>query len=108
MTCEGLEKHLNALQKQCNIYHMVWLRSFRNPKSAFTEDHQQMIVVKILKCTHVWASHATVFGKAHVAYIPNGKIVGLSKIPRVVDAFARRMQVQERLTDQIKNCIQEA
>ena len=48
------------------------------------------------------------FGKAHIAYIPNGKIVGLSKIPRIVDAYARRMQVQERLTDQIKDCIQEA
>ncbi len=47
------------------------------------------------------------FGKAHIAYIPNGHIVGLSKIPRVVDAFARRLQVQERLTDQIKDCIQE-
>ncbi|MBL4654498.1 MAG: GTP cyclohydrolase I, partial [Bacteroidia bacterium] len=46
------------------------------------------------------------FGKAHIAYIPNGKIVGLSKIPRVVDAFARRLQIQERLTDQIKECIQ--
>ena len=47
------------------------------------------------------------FGKAHIAYIPNGWIVGLSKIPRVADAFSRRMQVQERLTDQIKTCIQE-
>ena len=46
------------------------------------------------------------FGKAHVAYIPNGKIVGLSKIPRVVDVFARRLQVQERLTHQIRDCIQ--
>ena len=46
-------------------------------------------------------------GKAHIAYIPNGKIVGLSKIPRVVDAFSRRLQVQERLTDQIKACIQD-
>ena len=48
-----------------------------------------------------------IFGKAHIAYIPNGQIVGISKIPRVVDAFARRLQVQERLTDQIKDCIQE-
>jgi GTP cyclohydrolase I len=48
------------------------------------------------------------FGKAHVAYIPNGRIVGLSKIPRVVDAFARRLQVQERLTDQIRDCIHNA
>jgi GTP cyclohydrolase I len=47
------------------------------------------------------------FGKAHVAYIPNGKIVGLSKIPRVVDAFARRLQVQERLTLEIRDCVQE-
>ena len=46
------------------------------------------------------------FGKAHIAYIPDGKIVGLSKLPRVVDAYARRLQVQERLTDQIKDCIQ--
>jgi GTP cyclohydrolase I len=47
------------------------------------------------------------FGKAHIAYIPNGHIVGLSKIPRVVDAFARRLQVQERLTNEIRDCIQE-
>ena len=47
------------------------------------------------------------FGKAHIAYIPNGKIVGLSKLPRVVDAFARRLQVQERLTTEIRDCIQE-
>jgi GTP cyclohydrolase IA len=47
------------------------------------------------------------FGKAHVAYIPNGKIVGLSKIPRVVDSFSRRLQVQERLTHEIRDCIQE-
>ena len=48
------------------------------------------------------------FGKAHIAYIPNGKVVGLSKIPRVVDAFARRLQLQERLTDQIRDCIDDA
>jgi GTP cyclohydrolase I len=79
-------------------------------KSAlFTEDHRQMIVVKDIEvysmCEH---DMLPFFGKAHIAYIPNGQIVGLSKIPRIVDAFARRMQVQERLTDQIKNCIQEA
>jgi GTP cyclohydrolase I len=79
-------------------------------KSAlFTEDHQQMIVVKDIEVYSMCEHHMLpFFGKAHVAYIPNGKIVGLSKIPRVVDAFARRMQVQERLTDEIKNCIQEA
>ncbi|SEA95996.1 GTP cyclohydrolase I [Flavobacterium gillisiae] len=79
-------------------------------KSAlFTEDHRQMIVVKDIEVYSMCEHHMLpFFGKAHVAYIPNGQIVGLSKIPRIVDAFARRMQVQERLTDQIKDCIQEA
>ena len=79
-------------------------------KSAmFTEDHKQMIVVKDIEVYSMCEHHMLpFFGKAHVAYIPNGQIVGLSKIPRVIDAFARRMQVQERLTDQIKDCIQEA
>ena len=79
-------------------------------KSAmFTEDHRQMIIVKDIEVYSMCEHHMLpFFGKAHVAYIPNGKIVGLSKIPRIVDAFARRMQVQERLTDQIKDCIQEA
>ena len=79
-------------------------------KSAlFTEDHRQMIVVKDIEVYSMCEHHMLpFFGKAHIAYIPNGKIVGLSKIPRIVDAFARRMQVQERLTDQIKDCIQEA
>lgn len=79
-------------------------------KSAlFTEDHKQMIVVKDIEVYSMCEHHMLpFFGKAHIAYIPDGKIVGLSKIPRVVDAFARRMQVQERLTDEIKACIQEA
>lgn len=79
-------------------------------KSAmFTEDHKHMIIVKDIEVYSMCEHHMLpFFGKAHIAYIPNGKIVGLSKIPRIVDAFARRMQVQERLTDQIKNCIQDA
>lgn len=77
--------------------------------ALFTEDHKQMIVVKDIEVYSMCEHHMLpFFGKAHVAYIPDGKIVGLSKIPRVVDAYARRMQVQERLTDEIKNCIQEA
>jgi GTP cyclohydrolase I len=77
--------------------------------ALFTEDHRQMIVVKDIEMYSMCEHHMLpFFGKAHIAYIPNGQIVGLSKIPRIVDAFARRMQVQERLTDQIKNCIQEA
>lgn len=79
-------------------------------KSAlFTEEHQQMVLVKDIEMYSLCEHHMLpFFGKAHIAYIPNGKIVGLSKIPRVVDVFARRLQVQERLTYQIRDSIQEA
>lgn len=78
-------------------------------KSAmFKEDYKQMVIVKDIEIYSMCEHHMLpFFGKAHVAYIPNGYIVGLSKIPRVVDAFARRLQVQERLTTQIKDCIQD-
>lgn len=78
-------------------------------KSAmFKEDHNHMVLVKDIEIYSMCEHHMLpFFGKAHVAYIPNKWIVGLSKIPRVVDAFSRRLQVQERLTDQIKDCIQE-
>ena len=77
-------------------------------KSAmFSEEYRQMVIVKDIELYSLCEHHLLpFFGKAHVAYIPNGKIVGLSKIPRVVDAFARRLQVQERLTTQIRDCIE--
>ncbi|MFT4903230.1 MAG: GTP cyclohydrolase I [Thalassomonas sp.] len=78
-------------------------------KSAmFAEDYSQMVLVKDIELYSMCEHHILpFFGKAHIAYIPNGHIVGLSKIPRIVDIFSRRLQVQERLTDQIKDCLQD-
>ena len=75
--------------------------------ARFASGTNHMVILKDIELYSLCEHHLVPFvGKAHVAYIPNGTIVGLSKIPRVVDAYARRMQVQERLTKQIKDCIQ--
>jgi GTP cyclohydrolase I len=76
--------------------------------AMFKEDYSQMVIVKDIEVYSMCEHHMLpFFGKAHVAYIPNGHVVGLSKIPRVVDVFARRLQVQERLTNEIRDCIQD-
>ena len=76
--------------------------------AMFEEEYSQMVVVKDIEVYSMCEHHMLpFFGKAHVAYIPNGHIVGLSKIPRVIDIYARRLQVQERLTNEIRDCIQD-
>tara|TARA_B100001250_G_scaffold334074_1_gene299883 strand:+ start:26633 stop:27226 length:594 start_codon:yes stop_codon:yes gene_type:complete len=76
--------------------------------AMFAENYSQMVLVKDIEIYSLCEHHMLpFFGKAHIAYVPNGHIVGLSKIPRVVDVFARRLQVQERLTDEIKDCLQD-
>ena len=110
ITREGLDKTPDRVAKAMQFL----LQGYKtNPveilKSAmFREDYRQMVIVKDIEIYSLCEHHLLpFFGKAHVAYIPNGTITGLSKIARVVDVFARRLQVQERLTSQIKDCIQD-
>ena len=78
-------------------------------KALFTSSNDQMVVVKDIEFySHCEHHMLPIIGKVHVAYIPNGKVIGLSKIPRVVDVFARRLQIQEQLTEQIADAINDA
>ncbi len=106
---EGLlktpERASKAIQYLTQGYEMDGESILRS--AMFQEDYSEMVIVKDIELYSMCEHHMLpFFGKAHVAYIPNGYIVGLSKIPRVIDVFARRLQVQERLTDQILHCIQ--
>ena len=102
-TPERVAKALQYLTHGYDLDPAAILRS-----AMFTEDYSQMVLVKDIEVYSMCEHHMLpFFGKAHVAYIPNGRIVGLSKVPRVVDAFARRLQVQERLTNEIRDCLQE-
>ena len=101
-TPERVAKALQYLTHGYDIDPAEILRS-----AMFTEDYSQMVVVKDIEVFSMCEHHMLpFFGKAHIAYIPNGHIVGLSKIPRIVDAFSRRLQVQERLTNEIRDCLQ--
>jgi len=107
---EGLQKTPERVAKSLQfLTHGYNLDPAQILKSAmFAESYKQMVLIKDIEVYSLCEHHMLpFFGKAHVAYIPNGCIVGLSKIPRVVDAFARRLQVQERLTTDILNCIQD-
>jgi len=102
-TPERVAKALQFLTHGYDLDPQEILRS-----AMFREQYQQMVIVKDIELYSLCEHHVLpFFGKCHVAYIPNGQIVGLSKIPRVVDAFARRLQVQERLTVEIRDCIEQ-
>lgn len=101
------ERAAKALQFFTHGYHSDPGKILKS--ALFREKYSQMVLVKNIEIYSLCEHHILpFFGKAHVAYIPNGWVVGLSKIPRVVDSFARRLQLQERLTDQIRDCIEEA
>jgi GTP cyclohydrolase I len=107
---EGLDKTPERVAKSMQFL----LQGYKNDpveilrSAMFKEDYRQMVIVKDIEIYSMCEHHLLpFFGKAHVAYIPNGTITGLSKIARVVDVFARRLQVQERMTTQIKECIQD-
>ena len=107
---EGLKKTPVRVAK---ALHFLTTGYNQNPckiinSAKFKEDYKQMVIVKDIDLYSMCEHHMLpFFGKAHVAYIPNGYITGLSKIARVVEAFSRRLQVQERLTTQIRDCLQD-
>ena len=109
-TREGLEKTPMRVAKAMQVLTKGYTMDAHKilTDALFKEDYNQMVIVKDINFFSLCEHHMLPFyGKAHVAYIPNGYITGLSKIARVVDIFAHRLQVQERMTQQIKNCIED-
>lgn len=103
-TPERVSKALHFMTQGYQLDALEILRA-----ALFDENHNQMVIVKDIELYSLCEHHMLPFyGRAHIAYIPNGKIVGLSKLARVVDVFARRLQVQERLTIQIRDALHEA
>ncbi len=109
---EGREGLLKTPERVSKAMQFLMQGYEQNPdeiirSAMFTEDYRQMVIVKDIDFYSMCEHHMLpFFGKAHIAYIPNHKITGLSKIARIVEVFARRLQVQERMTTQIKECIQ--
>lgn len=98
------ERAAKAMQFLTQGYHQDPVKILKS--AMFKESYNEMVIVKDIELYSLCEHHMLpFFGKAHIAYIPNGSIVGLSKLPRIVDVFARRLQVQERLTEQILDCI---
>ncbi len=111
VTREGLLKTPDRVSKAMHFLSSGYGMDARKiiEGAIFHEAHSQMVLVKDIELYSLCEHHLLPFyGRAHIAYIPNGKIVGLSKLARIVDVYARRFQVQERLTIQIRDCLQEA
>jgi len=108
---EGLEKTPSRVRK---AFEFMCSGYTQNPNeiinsALFTSSNDEMVVIKDIEFYSMCEHHMLpIIGKAHIAYIPNGKVVGLSKIPRVVDVFARRLQIQEQMTEQICDALHEA
>ncbi len=108
---EGLERTPERVEKAYQVLTSGYRKSVDDiiNNAVFEEQYDQMVIVKDIDFYSLCEHHLLpFFGKAHVAYIPNGRLIGLSKIPRIVELFARRLQLQERMTNQIADCLEQA